>query len=155
MPFHFLNVDLQITSAEPLDGLRDVFAARGDRFFVLYCGPWQDDQFFASFEIYPDNDLLHEIGDADEEPVMRSIPAAEKMAAFCDELEALPEGARRLFDRARRRVFDVGYESGDHCPNLVDTFSCDLLARMAALKIDLVFTVYPQTWADDVSDSNQ
>lgn len=154
MPFHFLNVDLEIISDEPLDELRDVFAARQDRFFVLYCGPRQDNEFFACFEIYPDNDLLLDVGDADEEPVMRSIPAAEKMAAFCGELEALPDSARRVFDRARKRVFDVGYESGDHCPALVDTFPCDLLSRMAMLKIDLVFTVYPQTQADDVSDSN-
>jgi hypothetical protein len=142
VPFEFINVDLEITATEPLDELRDVLTARGDRFFEMYCGPGQGDEFLASFEIHPDDEITESAGD---EPAVRSLNACEKMMAFCAELESLPERARSMFDNAKGRVFDVGYLSDDHCKPLADKFPCGLLAKLAALNIDLALTVYPRT----------
>jgi len=135
MPCEFINADLEITSTEDLAPISAAFARLGDRFFELHCGDMGTGVFFARFEIHL-------------EPLVYSpeLNTAEaKIEGFCDSIAELPESAREIWDRAQKRVIDLGYASGNHCPVFHDFLSAPLLNRMQALGIDLALSIYPET----------
>jgi hypothetical protein len=135
MPCEFINADLEITSNEDLAPISAAFAQLGDRFFELHCGEMDAGVFFARFEIHL------------EPLVFRpELHTAEAMiGGFCDSIAELPESAREIWDRAQKRVIDLGYASADHCPVFHDFLSAPLLHRMQALGIDLALSIYPKT----------
>jgi hypothetical protein len=86
----FLNVDLEIESHSSLDALEQEL---GDRVFVLYSG-----------RIKRRHCLFLELA--------RTYRGPDKIIhAFCALIEQLSPAARRLWNRARRRTFDIGYEA--------------------------------------------
>jgi hypothetical protein len=132
MPIEFINADLEITSSEDLEPIRAFFAQYGHRFSEMYCGSTDPGSYLASFEIHPDEDR-------DDQT------AEEKIGAFCDSISELHGLAREVWDRATRRVIDLGYLADDLCRPFNDRLSVDTLRRMEALDIELALTIYPQT----------
>jgi hypothetical protein len=120
-PVHFMNVDLEIVAREPLDA---VAADLGDDVFVMHCGPTERG-YLASFEI-PGN----------------SADADTTVGHLCFLIESLGDEARALWNRARGRSFDLGYESGS-CPRFVSTLRAETVKRVAALEAEIVITIYP------------
>ena len=131
MPIEFINADLEITSEENLEPIRDAFAQYGDRFFELYCGEIDPGRYLATFEIHPDEDR-------DDQT------AEEKIHAFCESITELRGVAHDVWVRATRRVIDLGYQADDNCEAFKDSLSADSLRRLEALGIDLALTIYPQ-----------
>lgn len=131
MPIEFINADLEITSRESLEPIRDAFAQFGDRFFELYCGETDPGCHMAAFEIHPDEDR-------DDQT------AEEKIHAFCDSISELQGLAHDLWFRATRRVIDLGYQTDDNCKTFKDSLSAGSLRRLESLGIDLALTIYPQ-----------
>ena len=121
-PVHFLNVDLEVRSREPLDPLA---ADLGEEVIALFCGRWDSHTYFASFE------LSRGAGDAD------SI-----IHWFCVLLAGLDEEARGLWDRALARSFNLGFESGEN-PRLEVTLRPETVRQVAELNAELAITIYP------------
>jgi hypothetical protein len=125
----FLNVDLEIESGESLDAIAQEF---GDRVHVLHNGPYQEMTFLLALEIYAGDD-------EDPESVIE---------AFCDLIEGLTGKAKKAWQKARARRFDIGIESGTEVPKqrftpLCLALSTDTLARLASIGGEVVITVYP------------
>ena len=138
MPIEFINADLEITSQENLNPIKDAFSRYEDRFFEMYCGEIAPDSYIASFEIHPNEDK-------------DDHTAEEKIHAFCDSIEELQGVANDLWKRATRRVIDLGYQADDNCKAFNDSLSTDSLRRLESLGIDLALTIYPQ----QISDAEQ
>ena len=125
----FLNVDLEIESNESLDAIAQEF---GDRVHVLHNGPYQEMTYLLALEIYAGDD-------EDPESVIE---------AFCDLIEKLTGKAKKAWQKAKARRFDIGIESGTEVPKqkftpLCLALSTRTLARLAALGGEVVITVYP------------
>jgi len=119
----FLNVDLEIESASPLDSLA---TAMGKRVFVLYSGP-------ASKR---GRHLL-----ALESARCLKSPDAT-IHALCVVVESLSSGAKRVWRSATRRDFDVGYELRPSERFSRFSLRTDTLKRMAKLGGTLTVTYY-------------
>ncbi|MEO0602994.1 MAG: hypothetical protein AAF211_16265 [Myxococcota bacterium] len=72
---------------------------------------------------------------------------------LCTYLEALPPEVARLWWTAERRRFDFGFESGAVPPAIALVVTNGTLARIAALKADVVITIYPVP--DDSNDEDR
>ena len=131
MPIEFINADLEITSNEDLGPISIAFAKSGGRFAEMYCGEPVPGSYFASFEVHPDEERDDQTADV-------------KILAFCDSVSELRGLARDVWDRATRRVIDLGYQSDNHCEVFNDRISIDTLHRLANLGIELALTIYPQ-----------
>ncbi|MCG8367969.1 MAG: hypothetical protein MJA27_32130 [Pseudanabaenales cyanobacterium] len=91
MKIHFLNVDLEIESYQNLQPIVEDF---GDNVLNLYCGEAHG-HHLATFEL------------AD-----RNADADSIISHFCLLIESFDQKAKKLWDNAFTRVFDIGYESG-------------------------------------------
>jgi hypothetical protein len=122
----FLNVDLEIRSRAKLDALAD---ALSDAVFVLYSGPAESRTHLLNLELSRDS------------PRRSRTPAA-CIAAFCDLIENLPPVPRRLWDRAFRKSFDIGWQRA--APERSSTFALEpaILQRIAKLGASLAVTLY-------------
>ena len=119
----YLNVDLDIESREPLAPI--IEALDGD-VAVLYQG--------TAREFYT---LSLEVADCsfgDAEATINNL---------CLLLENLPPEARQLWDRCCTRIFDIGYESGDHPRSFRSILHPETVARVAALGAAIMVTIYP------------
>jgi hypothetical protein len=118
----FLNVDLDIESRSPLD---PIVEALGERVDVLYSGPMRRRRFLC-LELA----LFHNKG-----PDL-------KILAFCALIEQLPQAARRLWNSASRKEFNIGYDwrSSGHYSQCV--LRPDTLRRISDVGASLVVTFY-------------
>jgi hypothetical protein len=96
----FLNVDLDIRSKSDLQPLVDAF---GDKIIILYVGR-ENRHYKARIEL---NGSHHKREAAKHERVPETI-----ILGFCKLIRGLPPAARKLWNGARTRDFDVGIESG-------------------------------------------
>jgi hypothetical protein len=126
VPAHFLNADLDIFSDQDLQLLIDEI---GDRAVLLHGGPFIDDlPFVARYEI-------------DHDPDTKTPESL--ILAFCELVEGLSPASRAIWDSARERVIDLGYEVWRSRDRTADRVSSCILSRTAALSIDLAWTFYP------------
>ena len=117
---HFLNVDLDIYSKSDLQPL---VIALGDRVFVLYLGRPR-----RTFEAHLE--------------VSKLIGSPEStIREFCKLIQKLPRPAKRLWDGAKIRRFDVGIDS---VPKGTYWFeiSKETVAEVAKLHATIAVTVY-------------
>jgi hypothetical protein len=119
----FLNVDLDIISKVPLDAIVD---ALGSRVFVLYVGRWGR-RHSAHFELAG----------------YSQKPQADRLVRrFVKCIEDLPRSARRLWDTADVREFNIGIEAAKRSPVFELRLRPDTLADVARVKGQVVVTVY-------------
>ncbi len=121
----FLNVDLDVEGPEPLGPLTQALLPIA---FALH----EEDSEHEGRETY-------ELSDPD--PHTEADPNAI-IRHFCDALADLPERARRLWQNATTRDFNVGFDSGltPHCSQW--SIEADTVSKVAALGGRIVVTVY-------------
>ena len=121
---HFLNVDLDIESKSPL---RPIARELGKRVVVMHSG-----RIRGRHCLFLESAKDHKTPDA-------------TIHDLCDLIEGLSPAARRLWDGALRRGFDIGYESRfkiRHCNQY--TLRPDTIQRIAGLKAGVTVTFYRQ-----------
>jgi hypothetical protein len=118
----FLNVDLEVSSRTELRWLVEEFGADAVN---LYCGPARG-HFLATFEAPAGH------GDPDS-----------LIGYFCTLVENMPGGARRAWDAAFLKVFDVGYEAGLSPKSYQSELRAATIAAVARIDASLRITVYP------------
>ncbi len=121
-----MNVDLDIVGSGPLDALAE---AMGRSICVLYSGPTKRKKHLLVLE-------------SSRQPCTPDSGAR----ALCSVIERLSGQARRLWNAAERKEFNVGYDFHAGIQWLIVTIEPATLKRIAALGATLVFTCYP---ADD------
>ena len=120
----YLNVDLDLESENDISHIVDTF---GEDVIVLHHGKL-DDYHHASFET---TDVM---------------PTADEVINyFCGLVEALPDGVRAGWDSCRKRVLDIGYESGTSPSNFRSELKPTTLQRVAAIGASIIITIYPVT----------
>lgn len=120
---HFLNVDREIESREPLDAL---VAAFGKRVFVHHVGSIGPRKYgaYVSCASYGQT--------------------ADKLTRqLCALVARLPKPARRLWDRTRSRRFDVGIEAGHTPRSHAVHLEPRTVALVASVGGSIVITTYP------------
>lgn len=121
----FINVDLDIESAEDLALL---IAAMEPHAYSLARPPGS-----ASFEI-------NEPSPNDPDSVIQE---------FIRIVKSLPPAARRVWEGASKRVFDIGMQSGRHPSSVSFKFAVDTLRGAADIEADIAITMYALDPADD------
>ena len=120
---HFLNVDLDIWSKKSLAPLVEAF---GSGVFLLHEG-WEDPLYGAHLEVCS----------------MVARGGAEALIGqFVTMIEKLPPGARRHWNAAERREFNIGVQGSfkPHCYEL--RLKDSTLAAAARVRAGVVVTIY-------------
>jgi hypothetical protein len=121
-PASFLNVDLVIESASPLQEL--IEALRDDtlaQFHGEIDGRWR--AVLGGRLFFPSG-------------------PEEVIQALIQAIVRLPENARRLWDEASRRTFDIGIQGGHDRRPLEAQVGTETLGTLAALGAGIQMTVY-------------
>jgi len=121
----FINVDLDVESTEELSLLVE---AMGPHSYSLERPPGQ-----ASFEI-------NEASPNDPEVVILE---------FIQIVKSLPPAARKVWDGASKRVFDIGMQSGRHPSRVSCNIGVETLREAADIEADIAITIYALDPADD------
>jgi|GEM_PF-901681 len=121
----FLNLDLDIDSP---DDLRPLVLALGPSAYSL-----ERPDGRASFE------LNRPVAPLSPEPLILD---------FVRLVADLPPAARSVWDRASRRVFDIGFQSGVLPPQETHRLAPETLSAIAAIGAELAVTIYAIDPAD-------
>lgn len=121
-PPRFINVDLDIVSRAKLGAIK---ASLSQTAYSLYSGPVRKGIFLLRLECNSDPK------DADTATIK-----------LCTAIEALGSNERRLWDRALKRTFDVGYEIIPGCRAVQVSLRTETLQRATALGATVSFTCY-------------
>jgi hypothetical protein len=126
-PPYFLNVDLDIESATPLDALAADF---GKRVSIMFAG-----RMNRRHCLYVE--------------IRRGRGPDGIINAFCALVEGLPPNSRRLWNAARRKEFDIGFEArlSSHRANRF-SIQASTLARVTKLGASVAVTFYQEDTPD-------
>jgi hypothetical protein len=123
MRTHFLNVDLEIESHHNLQPIVEEF---GDDVHNLYCGEAQG-HYLATFE-------LHGSLKSDPDSIIYS---------FCRLIESFDNEAKKLWESAFTKIFDIGYECGSEPTSYSSEIRVGTIERVALLGASIRVTIYP------------
>ena len=123
---HYLNTDLNLTSADDLTALAAAFEAQG--VFPLHVTRRDDGLWYATFEA--------EKFYGEPEPNITAMMAI---------IESLIEPLRIAWSACTLREFDIGYDCGFKLQAFNQGLSSQLLERMGAAGASLRITLYPPT----------
>jgi hypothetical protein len=118
----YLNVDLDVHAMTDPQVLMDHWA----KSMIPLVEPADTGEPFVRFELY--------------EPFQN---AADTIRCFCDAVEELPPHLLQFWQECPERRLDIGYDSGQTNPLLVEQLPAELLARVAQHFTGLVITIYP------------
>jgi len=121
---HYLNTDLDLTSADDLAAIAAAFEAGGVP--PLHVTRAEDGLWYACFE----TDEQH----TEPEP---------NIAAMLAVVEALAPSLRSVWSGCSRREFNIGYDCGLEPWAFNQGLSAELLGRMGAAGASLRVTLYP------------
>lgn len=116
----FLNVDLELRSAEPLDAL---VKALGPVTVLRFT---EQAPYLANLECPQDGPL-------DVESTLEVLLGL---------IEALPADARKIWDGCTQRRFDIGLQAGLGPRSFARTISPSVVVRLAAVGAELGLTIY-------------
>jgi hypothetical protein len=123
---YFLNVDLDIESTTPLRSLAREF---GERVSVMYSGRMKGrDCLFVEIEIAS---------------TLKLKSPEKTIHALCMLIESLSPNGRRLWNRAKRKEFDIGFDArfSSHRANRF-TIDAKTLRRVTELGASIAVTFY-------------
>jgi hypothetical protein len=126
----YLNVDLDVRSRVNLLPLREEL---GDDVDLMFCGESEPGSFLLSVE-------LAGSGLLDSEP-------DETARALCKLVENLPASARKDWDSAYDRVFDIGFESVPDSNHGLSILSPETLQQIGSLNARLALSIYTNSQA--------
>jgi hypothetical protein len=118
---HFLNVDLDIFSKSELEPLVEAF---GDKVCIHYLG--REKKFYSAHI---------------------SLSRTRKQADFLIQefarlIERLPRPARKLWDSAISRTFNIGIQAGKQPQSFETALSQETIRQVSALKATIAVTIY-------------
>ena len=119
----FLNVDLEVYGEKSLRPLVGALESAGA--VALHSGRWHEGGYFASFELEG-----------------RTTSAERTVRGLTRIVQALEGKARSIWERATRRVFNIGIEAGDGPHSFAVAVSPAALRRVAELDAEIEVTVY-------------
>jgi hypothetical protein len=119
----FLNVDLDVFSKVPLDPIADAF---GERVLVLHVGR-RGRRFGAHFEL---------------NSYTRNPQADRLIWRFVQLIRKLPRPARRLWNEADAREFNIGIEAAEKSPPFEMRLQPKTMAAVVSVHGRIVVTVY-------------
>lgn len=127
MSTRYLNIDLDLVSALPLDALVEAL----EKAQLHRVNGWKDNagREHQGWEV---NGYIDSSGPA---PTIETLLVA---------IETLPESALAAWNTCEVRAFDIGYNCGEEPWGFHQEVPAELLARMAALDISLRLTLYPE-----------
>jgi hypothetical protein len=117
----FLNVDLDIWSSRPLDALVHAF---GRRVVILHAGP-EGREHGAHLELAAESDSPDRL-----------------LRTFVDLVQRLPPSARRAWNGARAREFNIGVQAADRPHSFALSLEPETLRAVASVRGRVGFTVY-------------
>ncbi len=123
MNIDFINVDLEIEGHDSFEPLVNAF---GDNVVNLYCGEAHSHQL-ATFEI---EGAL--VGDPDS-----------LISYFCMLIEAFDKKEKALWNKAFRKVFNIGYGSGLEPRSYESNLRAETIAQVAKIGASIQITIYP------------
>jgi hypothetical protein len=127
---HFITVDLDVYSKRRLKALADGF---GDKVMVLYEGPWEG-RYSAFFGSYA----------AVRTPSRPAGPTCDEVIqAWIVLIKRLPPAARRFWQSAQSRVFNIGIQSGLDPHALKIQVSARVIRQIEKLRASILITTYP------------
>jgi hypothetical protein len=119
----FLNVDLEIESHHNLQPIVEDF---GEAVHNLYCGETQG-HYLATFE-------LCGVSGSDPDSIICS---------FCRLIESFDNEAKKLWESAFTKVFDLGYEGGSAPSSYASEIRVETIEKVALLGASIRVTIYP------------
>ena len=122
-PTHYVNVDLDVYAAVPLDGF---VQALGKQASVLYVGGAR-----RRYEAHVELALSH-----------GALSADDTIVGLIRIIRRLPPAHRKIWDSARRREFNVGIEAGLEPHGFELRLPARTLKAIADVRGVLVVTVY-------------
>jgi len=120
----FLNIDLDLVCPEKLSPLLKEVSKQ---VFELYHEK-KKGKDTASLEI---NDIYP--GSQDAEKTLRK---------FCDILEKLTPTSKRIWNKCKRKCFNIGFEAGSKPYRFEEKLSVNTLKRVAKLNANIEITIY-------------
>ena len=126
----YVQVDLDLHADFPL---HDLVAAFGDSVCTLHCGEGIGTGDRSATNAYT----------AVLELNLANRPLTETLRRFCNLIESLPPPAMALWKKARRREFNIGFDSGGKRPAFNTAISHQLITRMSKLRAAVSVTIYP------------
>lgn len=121
---HFHNVDFDVWSRRSLKPLVD---ALGESVFLLHEG-WEGTRYGAHMEVHSYNTTAADVNDLIRE--------------FVKLIDSLPTDARKLWDSAQRREFNIGMTGGFRPHSFEMRLDPDVLSSAVRLKAGVVMTIY-------------
>ncbi|MGB3298885.1 MAG: hypothetical protein WBA76_11490 [Phormidesmis sp.] len=121
---HYINTDLDLSSAEDLTELATALETAG--LLVLYSARCEDGLWLAIFEA----------GEQYAEP-------EASIAEILTIVESLPPNLRAIWASCIYREFNIGYDCKDRPRMFNQTLSSQLLTRLSAADAALRITLYP------------
>ncbi len=126
----FLTVDLEIVARVPLDSVVEAF---GEKVFVLYVG--RRGRFYYAYL-----EVANSYRDSAEKMIQKFVAMVKK----------LPREARKTWDQAKSREFDIGIEEGGKRAEVGQSMQVyflqlkeKTLKDVMSVKGTIAFTVYP------------
>ena len=121
---HYLNADLDVTSADDLTALTAAFETKG--MYALHVTRGEDGQWWGTFET----------NECYEEP-------EQTIAVILDAVESFDPALLTVWQGCTRREINIGYDCGDEPWAFNQALSSQLLGRMASAELLLRITIYP------------
>jgi hypothetical protein len=125
---HYINTDLEIEGGAELQRLATAFEAGG--MFALNLIDLRD-HWRANFEMVG-------LGETEQDPTVT-------IAAILDVIEALDGPSREIWQRCRKREFNLGFQCGSEPHSIEHLLPSQLLGRIANCGASAGFTLYAYT----------
>jgi hypothetical protein len=125
----FINVDLEVWSKNDLEILIDAF---GDNALEMGHFRFDNGDVLASFEIA--------IGLLDD---WQNPEVDEIISKFCGLIENLPKKAKQAWNESYKKVFDIGFDSGNTNKSFNTEIKVETLKRVQEIGAGIVITIYP------------
>ena len=129
----FITIELEVRATFPLDALK---VALGKGFSTGFCGELEPRKYFLSGTFYQG----------------RAKTPDAVAARFCKIIEALSPTTKKLWLRAKDRVFDAGLDANSSRRVIIDLYTPETLARMAKLRLRAAVSVYTITLEEQLAE---
>ena len=126
MGAEYLNIDLEIRAQFDLTPLREAF---GEHVAIMYCGECAPGQYLLALE----SEYLGDNTETSPDLTANTL---------CQLVENLTPSARKAWDEADDRIFDVGYDAVADPRCSQPLLSARTLQRISALNARLAISVY-------------
>ncbi len=137
---HFANVDLEIWSKEDLQIIFDEF---GKNVLEMANFTFDNGNKLASFEL-------------SLELVNLNAEANEMIKAFCSLIENFTNDAKIVWNNCYKKVFDVGFESGNTEKSFSTLLENQTLKKVSEIGAEIVITIYPVLdYSIEIENNNQ